>query len=108
MRTTEEILDRIKRTDKILEKGRKEIDKLKLKNLMNATKEEKRKLFFEDVLPLFVAVNILTDRKATLMWALGEIELAVELNILSRISFDMIKENLELFDKQFYHQQLLL
>ena len=99
MKSNEEILNMIKRTDLIFAKSQKEIDKIKLKNLMNATKEEKRKLFFEEVLPLFVAVNILTDRKATLLWALGERELTAEVTRLSKASFLMVKENLELFDK---------
>jgi len=99
MKSNEEILDMIKRTDETFERGRKEIDKLKLRNVMESTKDEKRKLFFEEVLPMFVAINILTDRKATLMWALGETELSSEVARLSKISFAMVKENLELFDK---------
>ena len=99
MKTNQEIFDMLKKTDLLFSKSQKEMDKLKLKNLMNNTLEEKRKLFFNDVLPMFVAVNVLTDRKATLLWALGETELTAEVNRLSKVSFAMVKEHLGLFDK---------
>jgi len=99
MRNDEEILDMIQMTDLLLTKSQKKVDEIKLKNLMGVTVADKRKLFFEEVLPLFVAVNILIDRKATLMWVLEEKELTARVNKISKASYNSIKENLELFNK---------
>jgi len=98
MRTDEEILELIEKNNKLLDIVQKKVDEAKIRNLTNIA--DKKDLFLNEFLPLFVVVNILADRQKTLYWALGRpVEVIMELEELSKITFNLIRKNLEAFSK---------
>jgi len=98
MKDDEEILELIRKNNELLDRVQKKVEEAKIRNLTNI--QDKKELFLNDILPLFIVVNILADRQRTLYWALGRpVEVIVKLDALSKITFSLIRENLELFSR---------
>jgi len=98
MRTDDEVLEMITLTNELLDDVQDQITALKERTLDDSV--DKKELFFKEVLPLFIVVNLLADRQSMLYWQLGRpVEVMIELNRLSKKTFEAIKDNLELFHK---------